>query len=142
MGFFKSLREVTTIAADIQRQQPPAEERMAGAIASLQGMHSTLAELSATTQLETELRATGVRARGMVTAVRGDTGEINGAPILDIDVLVQVEGQVPRPATLRATVPVHLVHRVAAGSQVPVLTDPATGRTALDGLTLATEIPR
>lgn len=138
MGLFKSLRDITAASAEIQRNQPPAAERMAGAIASLQGMQSTLAELSAATQLETELRASGVRATGLVTAVRGGAGEVNGAPILDVDVLVQVEGQVPRPATVRATVPVHLVHRVTPGAQVPVLTDAATGRTALDGLALAT----
>lgn len=138
MGLFKDLRNVTGMAREIQRQAPPMEDRLSDAMASLQHMQSTLGTLTEQAQAEVELRATGVRATGTCTAVRGGLGEVNGCPILEVDVVVMADGHPPRPTTLRTAVQLHSVHRVAVGAALPLLTDPATGRTALDSAALAT----
>jgi hypothetical protein len=137
VGFLKDLRNTTAMAREIQRQAPPMETRLADAMATLQQVQGTISTLSDQAQAEVELRATGVRATGTCTAVRSGLGEVSGCPILEIDVVVMADGHPPRPTTLRTAVQLHSVHRVAVGAALPLLTDPASGRTALDSAALS-----
>ena len=137
MGLFKDLRNVTGMAREIQRQAPPMEDRLTGAMASLQQVQGTIGALSDQALAEVELRSSGVRATGTCTAVRSGLGEVNGCPILEVDVVVMADGHPPRPTTLRTAIQLHSVHRVAVGTALPLLTDPVTGRTALDSAALA-----
>ncbi|MGV3759344.1 MAG: hypothetical protein ACO1PW_07335 [Actinomycetota bacterium] len=137
MGFLKSIVAATKMGMEVERNAPPMETRLADAMASLQQVQGTIGVLSEQAQAEIELRASGVRATGTCTAVRGGLGEVNGCPILDIDLLVMADGHPPRPTTLRTAVQLHSVHKVTVGAALPILTDPATGRTALDSAALA-----
>src|SRR5690606_3450650 len=97
-----------------------------------------MAQLDGAMALEAELRAGGERAVGLVTGVRGGLGTVAGSSVLEVDVVVQAPGRPAVPATLRSAVPPHLLHRVVPGAQLPLLTDPPTGRAVLDSAALAT----
>ena len=137
MGVFKDLRRTTQLAREIERAAPPLDQRLAAATTSLREAQGTLAQLSQQATAEVELRSTGVRATGTCTAVRSGFGEINGCPVLEIDLVVLVEGCPPRPATLRAAVQLHSLHRVTPGAARPLLTEPDSGRTVLDSAALS-----
>jgi hypothetical protein len=136
MGFFKSIRDLTAVANEVQRTQPPAQERLAGAMASIKDLTATMGAIDDTTRLETELRATGMTATAIVASVSDALGAVNGAPLLELGLTVQVPGLPPRPATVRAVVPGIVVHKVLAGSTVPVLVSPSGDQVALDSAAL------
>lgn len=138
MGLFKSMRDLTKAANDIERTNPSVSDQMAAAVTSIQHAQAAMASLADASALEAELRASGVPATGTVAAVTGDQGYLNGSPILLLELTAQVAGRPLVPATTRAAVPVHLVHRVSVGATVPLLADATATRFTLDLVALAT----
>jgi hypothetical protein len=137
MGFFKSLREVSSVAKEIDRAAPPMADRMSGAMAAMQSSQALMANLTEASTVEAELRANGIRATATVASVGAGQAMVNMASVMTLDLLVQAPGRPPMPATVSAAVPQHLLHKVSAGSQVPVLMDPTGSRVALDTVALS-----
>ncbi len=136
MGLFKSLRELSTVSHELDRSMPPLEDRVAGAMASMQASQALLGALTEASTLEVELRAGGLRATAVVTAVSAGIGMVNMATVVEVQLVVQVPGRPPTPATVRAAVPMHLQHKVTPGAQVPVLVSSDTTQVAIDSVGL------
>ena len=138
MGLFKSVRELTSVAKEIQRDQPPVADQMANAMATMQASQAMMANLAEASTLEAELRATGTPATATVASVAAGSATVNMASVMTLELVVQAPGRPPMPATVSATVPQHLLHKVTVGAQVPVLVDPSGARVALDSVALST----
>lgn len=137
MGMFKSMRELSKMGKEMQANQPPMAEQMAGALAGIQQGQATMAALADAANLEQELRANGTTATGIVTAVSSGAAMVNMSPVLDIEVLVQAPGRPPMPATMRSVVPQHLLHKVTVGASLPLLAEVGGTRVVLDSARLS-----
>lgn len=137
MGLFKSLREISAMGNELQRGLPPVEDRLAGALTTMQESQALMASLTEATTVEAELRAGGNRATATVTAASAGIGMVNMAAVMEVQLLVQVAGRPPAPATVRAAVPMHLQHKVTPGAQVPVLVSPDGTKVAIDSAALS-----
>jgi hypothetical protein len=137
MGMFKSVRDLSKMSKEIQASQPPMQERTAGMVAAMQQSQQMMAALTEAAQLEQELRAGGGTANGIVTTVAASGASVNLSPVLEIEVLVQAPGRPPMPATMRAAVPQHLLHKVTVGATIPLLVEVNGPRVALDSARLA-----
>lgn len=139
MGLFRSIREISSMSNELQRNLPPMEDRLAGAVSALEGSQALMASITEATTVEAELRAGGTRATAVVSAVRAGHGMVNMAAVLEVDLVVQLPGRPPMPATVHAAVAMHLQHKVSVGAQVQVLVSPDGSRVAIDsaGLSVA-----
>jgi membrane protease subunit (stomatin/prohibitin family) len=124
MGFFKSLRQLNKQAKEIDRNAGPMDQRMAGALASMQQANALMAQQTAAFQAAADPAA--VTGSAQILASR-DTGmRMNLDPTLQLDLLVTLPGQPPYPATVTATVSMAHLGRVQPGGVVTVRVDPAT----------------
>lgn len=137
MGLFKSLRELSSVSNELQRDLPPMEDRVAGAMVAMQESQALLGALTEASSVELELRAGGLRATAVVTAVSAGIGVVNMANVVEVQLVVQVPGRPPTPATVRAAVPMHLQHKVTPGAQVPVLVSQDASQVAIDSMALS-----
>lgn len=129
MGFFKDLNKLNKQAKEIQKNQPPVKDQMANAMASMQQANAFLAQQAAAAPLVHDPLA--VDGEAQILAVR-DTGmRINLNASLQIDLLITIPGQPPRPATITSVVEPQNLARVQAGMQLRVRANPATPEQAL-----------
>lgn len=70
------------------------------------------------------LERDGIATRATVRAIRPGGGEVNGQPLLRLDLTVTVPGQPARETSVRTLAPLHLVGILRPGVTVPVLADP------------------
>jgi hypothetical protein len=119
MGFFKDVRTLSKQGNEINRNRDMAAE-MAAASAAMTQANQFLADQAAATRL-----AAAPRASLQVLAAR-DTGTVvNMQAVLELDLLVQAEGGVPFPATVRQLVPSAALGRVVPGSVLTGRAEPA-----------------
>lgn len=119
MGFFKDVRTLSKQGNEINRNRDMAAE-MAAASAAMTQANQFLADQAGATRL-----ASSPRATMQVLAAR-DTGTVvNMQAVLELDLLVQPEGGVPFPATVRQLVPSAGLGRVAPGGVLTGKADPA-----------------
>ena len=118
MGFFKDLNELTKQAKELQTTQPsvdgPDGERHR-ADAAGQRVHGP-AGRGRTAGPTTRL---GGRGQAQVLAVRDSGMRVNHNPSLQVDLLVTIPGQPPRPATITTIVEPRNLARVQPGLQLP-----------------------
>lgn len=127
MGVFKSMRQLTKQAKEIDRNSPPMEQRMAGALASMQQANAVMAQQTAAFQAAADPAA--VLGSAQILASR-DTGmRMNLDPTLQLDLLVTLPGQPPYPATVTSTISMAFIGRVQPGATVAVRVNPATPAT-------------
>lgn len=129
MGFFKDLNKLNKQAKEIQKSQPPVKDQMANAMAQMEQANQFMAQQAAAGGLAYDPNA--VEGTAQVLAVR-DTGmRVNLNASLQIDLLITIPGQPPRPATITSVVePQHLAV-VQPGAQLRVKANPQTPEQAL-----------
>jgi hypothetical protein len=129
VGFFKDLNKLNKQAKEIQANQPPVKEQMANAMAQMQAANDFLAQQAAAAPMAHDPNA--VEGTAQVLAVR-DTGmRINLNASLQIDLLITIPGQPPRPATITSVVEPQNLARVQPGTQLRVRANPQTPEQAL-----------
>lgn len=119
MGFFKDVRKLQKQAKEIDKTWDPG----AGMAQAVQAMQSAGAMMEQQT-LAARLAVEGEAASAQVTAAR-DTGQlINLQPVIEISLLVFLEGQPPYPVTLQQVVPMAQMGRLTPGTRLAVKVDP------------------
>ena len=119
MGILRSMRELRRQSKEIQRTWDPAAQMRTG-MAQMQAATAALAQQNATAHLADS----GLPGTAMVTAVRDTGTRLNGMPMVDLDLLVTVADRAPYPVSLRCTVPLAGLPRLAPGQRVAVRVDP------------------
>ena len=118
MGFLKDVRKLSKQGKEMSKGLDPAA-RMREASAALEATSEMMAHQTAAAGLA----ESGDPATAQVNGAR-DTGTVvNMQPVMEIDLLVFVEGQPPYPATLQQVVPIAQVGRLAPGTRLPVMID-------------------
>jgi len=118
MGFLKDVRKLSKQGKEMSKGLDPAA-RMREASAALEATGEMMARQTAAAGLA----ESGDSATAQVNAAR-DTGTVvNMQPVMEIDLLVFVEGQPPYPATLQQIVPLAQVGRLIPGTRLPVMVD-------------------
>lgn len=121
MGIFKDLRTVSKQGKELSANRDVGAQLRQG-MAAMEQANQYLADQTAATPLS----STGTPAQLHVTAAR-DTGTVlNMQPVLELDLLVQPDGGVPYPATVRQTVPLAATGRVVPGSVLSGRVDPTS----------------
>lgn len=109
MGFFKSMAQLTKQGYEMQNSRD-VDAELGAAQASMAGMQALMAQQTQAANLS----QTGVDAVATITGVRQGSGMINYQPILDIDLLIDLNRH-PTPP------PVDPLAKVApAGVPIPV----------------------
>lgn len=86
MGFFKSVAQLTKQGYEMQNSRD-VDAELAGAQASMAGMQALMAQQTQAANLA----QTGVDAVATITGVRQGSGMLNYQPILDIDLLIDLD---------------------------------------------------
>lgn len=119
MGFFKSSSRLMQQANEIGKDWNPAQQ-VTDATAQMRAANESLAQQTAAIQVAT----TGVDATAMIVAVRQARQMINYQPTVELDLLVQREGQLPYPVTVMQVLPqIHLA-KAQPRNRVSVKVDP------------------
>jgi hypothetical protein len=119
MGLFKSLRQIEKQAKELGRGHDPVAQ-MRGGLASMQAATSMLAQQNATAHLA----HTGLTGSAMITALRDTGTRLNEMPMVELGLLVTVEGRPPYPVSLQCVVPLVGMSKLGHGQQVAVRVDP------------------
>lgn len=129
MGFFKDLNKLNKQAKEIQKNQPPVKDQMANAMAQMQQANAFMAQQAAAGSALQDPAA--VDGTAQVLAVR-DTGmRVNLNATLELDLLVTLPGQPPRPVTITSVVQPQQLALAQPGTQLRVRANPATPEQAL-----------
>ena len=124
MGFLKDVRKLTKQAKEIDKTFDPGAQ-MRQAQEAMQSASVMMEQQTAAARLA----ATGDPATAQVNLAR-DTGQmINMQPVIELNLLVFLEGQPPYPVTLRQVVPLAQMGRLTSGSRLAVKVDPAARET-------------
>lgn len=123
MGFLKDLNTLKHQAKDMGKTSDPGA-RLAEMGTKLGALNASMAQ-----QASAMSAAPGDVAHGSVQimTVKPTTSSINGAPVVEVSVLVLAPGRPPIPVTSSVVVPVTSVHLVREGSTLPAqlnTTDP------------------
>ncbi|MFH1331183.1 MAG: hypothetical protein ABIJ48_11095 [Actinomycetota bacterium] len=119
MGFFKDLKKLSDQSKDLSKGFDPAA-RMGEASTAMEAAGQMLSQQTEVAQLA----VSGEPASAQVNATR-DTGQlVNMQPVLEMSLLVFIEGKPPYPATVRQIVPMAQLGRLTPGSRLAVKVDP------------------
>jgi hypothetical protein len=119
MGFFKDVRKLQKQAKEIDKTWDPGAS-MAQAVQAMQSAGSMMEQQTLAARLAVE----GEAASAQVNAAR-DTGQsVNMQPVIEISLLVFLEGQPPYPVTLQQVVPMAQMGRLTPGTRLEVKVDP------------------
>lgn len=124
MGFFKDISKLNKQAKELDKTfDPGAQMRQANEAMQAASLMMEQQTVAAT------LAVTGDPATAQVNLAR-DTGQlINMQPVIEMSLLVFLEGQPPYPVTLRQIVPLVQMGRLATGSRLAVKVDPKARET-------------
>ena len=123
MGFLKDLRTISKQSRELDRNRDVGAE-----------MARASAALAQANQIMVDQANAGVLARGapaamfQVLAARDTGAVVNMQPMLEIDLLVQHDGGLTYPATVRQVVPAAGLGRVVPGATLRGKADPAERR--------------
>jgi hypothetical protein len=124
VGFFKDIRKLQTQAKEAQKTFDPGAQ-MAQSLQAMQAASAVMEQQTVAARLAVE----GEPATAQVNLAR-DTGQLlNNQPIVEIGLLVFLEGQPPYPLTVREIVPLTQLGRLTPGSQLSVKVDPKVRET-------------
>jgi hypothetical protein len=126
MGFFKDVLKIQKQARQIRKTWDPVADAGQG-LAVMRAASAALEQQTAAARLAAE----GEPATAQVNTAR-DTGHLlNQQPIVEISLLVFVEGQPPYPVTVQQVVPLAQLGRLTPGSRLSVKVDPKERETLL-----------
>lgn len=123
MGFFKAQRELVKQAKEIQKNSPPAGQRMADAQARMAASMQNMAAQTEAANMALTLGQNGTPASVTVTAVQ-QTGMLNFNAMLQLDVTVMPSDQPPYPASVPLTIPQTQAAFVQPGKTFSAKVDP------------------
>lgn len=119
MGFFKDIRKLQKQAKEIDRTFDPGAQ-MAQSLQAMQAASAVMEQQTAAARLAVE----GEPAAAQVNLAR-ETGQmLNNQPIVELNLLVFLEGRPPYPVTAQQIVPLAQVGRLIPGSRLAVKVDP------------------
>lgn len=132
MGLFKGMKDMTGAMDQAQQMQQAAAAQQAAAGGAMAGggmpSQQDLADRDAMQQQGLEYRrlsADGLSGTAVVTSAT-DTGErLHGNAVLDLGLVVTIDGGEPYEATLRYIIAGEDTSPYGAGSSYPVKVDPA-----------------
>jgi len=124
MGFFKDVSKLKKQAKELDKTWDPGAQMAQ----TMQAMQSASAMMEQQT-VAANLAANGEPASAQVNLAR-DTGQmLNMQPVVELSLLVFLEGQPPYPVTLRQIVPLTAMGRLTPGSRLSVKVDPQAPET-------------
>jgi hypothetical protein len=124
MGFFKDLRDLRKTTKDIEQEQFGTTNPFKIGLQSLSELGEEVGKLADYEAGTHDVAADGLRGEATVTSVQ-DTGvQVNNMPMLDVGLLVSLEGRDPYAAAAHQVVQRSAVPRVQPGMKVPVKVDP------------------
>ncbi len=119
MGFLKDLKKLSDQSKEMSKGFDPAAQ-MREATAAMEAAGQMMAQQTEAAQLA----ASGEPASAQVNTTR-DTGQmVNMQPVLELNLLVFLEGKPPYPVTVRQIVPMAQLGRLTPGSRLTVKVDP------------------
>jgi len=128
VSVFKSMRELQKQAKEIQRNSPPAGERMAAMQERLAGINQMMAaQTQAATMAARAASGNDPYAQhvpAMITGMR-QIGTMNFDLIVEFELTVTPEGMPPYPATIEQLVSQFQVSQLAVGRTVTATIDPS-----------------
>lgn len=124
MGFFKDIRTIQKKAKEIDKTFDPGAQ-MAQSLQAMQEASLAMDQQTAAARLAVN----GEPATAQVSAAR-DTGHLlNNQPIVELSLLVFLEGQPPYPVNVRQIVPLTQLGRLTPGARLAVKVDPKVRET-------------
>jgi hypothetical protein len=120
MGFFKDLRTISKQANEINRNRDVGAQ-MAQAAAAMDQANRFLVDQTVGARAASD----GLSAELQVTSARDTGSVVNAAPVIELDLLVRPDGEVPYPVTVRQVVPLSGLGRIVPGSVLVGQVDPA-----------------
>ena len=124
MGFFKDVRKLQKQAKEIEKTWDPGAQ-MAQTMQAMQSASAMMEQQTVAARLATS----GDPASAQVNLAR-DTGQmLNMQPVVELSLLVFLEGQPPYPVTIRQIVPLTAMGRLTPGSRLAVKVDPQARET-------------
>ena len=128
MSVFKSMRDLQKQAKEIQRNSPPAGERMAAMQERLAGINQMMAAQTQAATMAARAAAGddpyAQRVPVMITGMR-QIGTMNFDLIVEFELTVTPEGMPPYPATIEQMVSQFQVSQLAVGRTVTATIDPS-----------------
>ncbi len=129
MGVFKSMRDLQKQARDIERNMPPAADRMAAAQAKManaaQMMANQTAAANAAASAAQGLADGTAVTRTVVINSMQQVGMINFDLMVQFDITVMQDGMPPYPATTQQTVSQMQIGAIRPGMTVDAAVDPS-----------------
>jgi len=128
VSVFKSMRDLQKQAKEIQRNSPPAGERMAAMQERLAGINQMMAAQTQAATMAARAAAGddpyAQRVPVMITGMR-QIGTMNFDLIVEFELTVTPEGMPPYPATIEQMVSQFQVSQLAVGRTVTATIDPS-----------------
>ena len=129
MGVFKSMRDLTQQAREIERSMPPAGDRMAAAPARMARANQmmaaqTQAANAAVAAVAGTAGASAVRRTVTITGMR-QIGMLNFDLLVEFDLTVLPDGLPPYPATTQQCVSQMQIGKLRPGLTLQASVDPA-----------------
>ena len=116
MGFFKDINKLQQQSKEIKKDWDPGQQ----ARDATEKMKQMNQQMAAANAAAAGPAADSVDASAQVVSVGMTSGMMNMDPILPVELLVNMPGQPPRPASVTLIVPMAQLHRVVAGATLPV----------------------
>jgi hypothetical protein len=128
MGMFKDMRNLQKMGREMERNLPPAGQRMADAqarMANAQQMmaNQTAAANAAAAAAQGLADGTAVRRTAVINSMK-QVGMINFDLMVQFDLTIMQDGLPPMPATTQQTVSQMQIGRIQAGMTVDAAVDP------------------
>jgi hypothetical protein len=129
MGVFKNMRDLQKMGRDIERNSPPAGQRMADAqarMANAQQMmaNQTAAANAALAAAQGLADGTAIRCTAIINSMK-QVGMINFDLMIQFDLTIMQDGLPPRPATSQQTVSQMQIGQVRPGMSADAALDPS-----------------
>ena len=128
MSVFKSMRDLQKQAREIQRNSPPAGERMAAMQERLAGINQMMAaQTQAATMAARAAAGDDPYAKRVPVVISGmrQIGTMNFDLIVEFELTVTPEGMPPYPATIEQLVSQFQVSQLGVGRTVTATIDPS-----------------
>jgi hypothetical protein len=123
MGFFKSMRDLTQMGKEIERNAPPPGQRLAEAQAKMAGLSEMMAAQTQQANTAMAAAASGVDMTATITGMR-QVGTVNFDPMMEFELTVIPSGLPPYPATVRQTISQMQMVQLRPGASARVKVDP------------------
>jgi hypothetical protein len=127
VGFFKDVRKLNKMGKDMYMDMDVGAQ-MQQAQASMAQAQQLMAQQTAAAQMGAQVAAApgdALHGSATITALRNTGMLVNYQPVVELDLLVTPDGQVPYPVTQTTTITVENRMVCTAGREVPVAVDRA-----------------